>query len=254
MKILTLDIETSPHISCHWGRWQENIPKEFTLEESHTICWAAKWYGKSKLEFSSEWDDGFETMMGRMWDLLDEADVVVGFNSNKFDIKKINTEFMRLGWEPPSPFAKVDLLLQVKKHFNFSSNRLKHLLKELGLSPKLEDNGNMNLWIDVCVYKKRAAQNRMRAYNKQDVASTEEFYEYMLPWIQPHPNWGTFVNDIKNTNPTCPNCGSQHLHKHKVRHTLTRVYQQYKCQDCGKYSRGKKNIGPKGADSGILVG
>lgn len=255
MKILTIDIETSPHISCHWRRWQENIPPEFTLEESRVICWAAKWHGERKMIFASEWEDGPENMFAQLWDLLDEADVVVGFNSKRFDIKRINTEFLLLGWEAPSPYEQVDLLWQVKKNFALSSNKLKHVLKILGLSPKLEENANMQLWMDVVVKNLKGARKRMKAYNKQDVASTEELYDYLLGWISPHPNWGVYADDRGADRPVCPNCGGTHMVKHKVRRTQVRRYQQWHCRDCGKYSRGRRHLDAKRPeDSGVLQG
>jgi len=238
MKILTFDIETSPHLSFHWRRWQENIPYQNTIEESSTLCWAAKWLDEDDVMFMSEWDDGFEPMMREMWELLEEADAVIGFNSDKFDIKRVNSEFLRLGWTPPSPYAKIDLFKQAKKHFAFSSNRLKDLLVELGLTPKLESNANMKLWMDV-YFREAPALKRMKNYNIQDVKSTEEFYDYMLGWIDPHPNWGLYVDD---DNPTCPNCGSTEMKKHKIRRTKVRKYQQWQCQGCGSYHRGRKSL------------
>jgi len=256
MNILTFDIETSPHLSFHWGRWQQNIPKAFTVSESSTLCWAAKWYGSKKKDVMAMtlWDDGHDAMIEGIWELLDEADVVIGFNSNKFDVKRVNAEFLRLGLGAPSPYQKIDLLLQAKKHFAFSSNKLKDLLIELGLTPKLEDNVNMQLWMDVVYSNKKAAQNRMNAYCKQDVSSTEELYNYLLGWIDPHPNWGLFVNDVSNPdNPVCPNCGGQHLHKHKKRYTKVKSYMQWYCNDCGKYSRGRKALVKAKDDQGILA-
>lgn len=254
MKILIVDIETGPHLSYHFKRWQENIPPEHTVVEGGTICWAAQWFGSSKMMFKSYWSDGFVPMLEGIYNLLDEADVVVGFNSDAFDVKMLNAEFIRQGWSPPSPYQKVDLYKQVKRHFRFSSNRLKHVLKELGLTPKVEDiDKGLALWIDVVHHKKATARNRMKAYNKQDVASTVELYEALLGWIDGHPNWGLFVNDGDGETPVCPNCKSESLHRHKVRRTSVRVYQQYQCQGCGKYSRGRKNIGPKGTDNGVLV-
>ena len=255
MRILTFDIETSPHLSFHWRRWQENIPKQNTVVESETLCWSAKWYGSKKKDVMAmaSWIDGHEAMIQGIWELLDEADVVVGFNSNKFDVKKLNAEFLRYGIGAPSPYMKVDLLLQVKKHFNFSSNRLKDLLKELGLTPKLEDNANMQLWMDVVYAEKKSAQNRMLAYCKQDVVSTEEFYTYMLGWIDPHPNWGLFVNDVSDPdNPVCPNCGGRHMVKHKKRYTKVNSYMQWHCNDCGKYSRGRRSLTKLKTTEGVL--
>ena len=254
MKILIVDIETSPHISCHFGRWGENIQPEKTLEESRVICWAAKWAGERKTMFMSEWGHGADEMIEGIYDLFDEADVVVGFNSKRFDVKRINSEFIRRGWTPPSPYEQVDLLLQVRKNFAFSSNRLKHLLKELDLTPKLEDNADMQLWIDVCVYNKAPARKRMEAYNKQDVKSTEELYDFMLGWITPHPNWGVYVDDVSDPdNPVCPNCGGRHMRKHKIRRTKVRKYRQWHCQDCGKYSRGRKHLERGEETEGRLV-
>jgi DNA polymerase elongation subunit (family B)/rRNA maturation protein Nop10 len=246
MKIWTFDIETSPHLSFHFGRWQQNIPAQNTIAESAPTCWAGKWYDEDDVYFMSEWEDGFEVMMEGIWEKLDEADVVVGFNSNKFDIKRVNAEFLRLGWTAPSPYQKLDLLTQARKHFAFSSNRLKDLLKELGLSPKLEDNANMKLWMDV-YFGDPKAQKRMEEYNIQDVLSTEEFYEYMLGWIDPHPNWGLFIDD---DNPVCSNCGSTNVKPHKVRYTKVNKYTQYRCDDCGSYRRGRKSL-PRG--EGVLA-
>lgn len=253
MKIFIFDIETSPHLSWHWRRWQENIPRQNTVAESRVLCWAGKWHGAQKTHFSAEWADGFEPMMEKLWHMLDEADVVVGFNSDKFDVKRVNSEFLRLGWAAPSPYQKIDLFKQIKKHFAFSSNRLKDLLKELGLTPKLEDNANMELWMDVVYHKRRPAQRRMQRYNLQDVKSTEELYDYMLGWIDPHPNWGLFVDDISDdSKPVCPNCGSRNLHRHKIRCTKVKTYQQWQCQDCGKYARGRKALRKAKEDQGVL--
>ena len=247
MNILTFDIETSPHLSYHWRRWQENIPYQNTIEESETLCWAAKWFGEKKVMSSTRWNDGQDAMMEGIWELLDEADVVVGFNSQKFDIKRVNSEFVLRGWAPPSPYKQVDLLLKCRQQFGFSSNRLKDILKRLGLSMKLEDNANMELWMDVVNRELKGAQKRMDKYCQQDVRSTEELYEYILGWIKGHPNWALFLDDTKG-KPTCPNCGSDHVTKKGVETTKIRKYQRYQCQSCGAYHRGRRSIEPVGSE------
>ena len=252
MKILTLDIETSPHLSAHFGRRNLFINPEATLEESRIITWAAKWHDKKQVMARNVWEDGQQLMMEHMWDLLDEADLVVGFNSRKFDIKRINAEFLQLDMAPPAPYAQVDLYQQACKHFNFSSMRLKHLLKELGLTPKLEDNADMELWVAACFLDDEKARTRMKKYNRQDVLSTEEFYDYMLGWIKPHLNWGLFVDD-EDDKPICPNCGSKDLIKKGKEHTKVRTYQRYRCNECGAHHRGRRNIAKPGVENGILA-
>ncbi len=245
MKILFVDIETSPHLSYHFGRWKQNIPYKHTKQESSVICFSAKWYGQKKVHFKSVWGNGREKMLLSLWDLLDSADVVVGYNSKKFDVKRINAEFLRDGITQPAPYDQIDLLQQVRKHFSFSSNRLDDVLTELGLDNKQSVSG-MELWIDV-MQGVRSAQREMRAYNIQDVRVTEELYEKIKGWITSHPNHGLFVDD---DNPVCPNCGSSHVTIHKTRRTTVRKYHQYQCQDCGHYARGRKSL-PTG--EGVLA-
>jgi hypothetical protein len=39
-----------------------------------------------------------------MWKLLDRADVVVGHNADKFDVRKGNARFIAHGLPPPPPY------------------------------------------------------------------------------------------------------------------------------------------------------
>jgi len=246
VKILIVDIETSPHLSWHFGRWKQNIPRKHTVKESRMLCFAAKWYGQKKVHFKSAWTHGQEPMLKSLWDLMDEADVVMGYNSKKFDVKRINSEFIRLGWEQPSPYEQIDLLLQVRKHFALSSNKLDDVLTELGLENK-QSNSGFSLWMDVMAGV-RSARTEMKLYNIQDVKVTEDLYENIKGWISPHPNWGLFIND---DDPTCMNCKSKNVVKHKVRRTKVRVYQQYHCNDCGAYARGRKSL--ENPNEGVLT-
>ena len=56
MKILVLDIETSPHTGFHWGLFQQNISLSQLIESSTVLCWAAKWLDEKKTFFSSIYD------------------------------------------------------------------------------------------------------------------------------------------------------------------------------------------------------
>lgn len=253
MKMLTIDIETSPHISAHFGRWNQNIPATHTLEEGRVICYAARWMHEEDTFFDAEWLN--KKWLKDLWALLDEADVVIGYNSKKFDVKRINSEFLRCGMTPPSPYQQIDLFQQVRKHFSFSSNKLRDVLGELGLSPKLEEDVNFDLWMDIlgCNIKHTVDEARaiMQGYNIQDVDSTVELYDFLLGWINPHPNWGLYLNDESGTI-ICPNCGSDNVVKKGVEHTQVRTYQRYKCKACGSHHRGRRNIGTPGLDNGVI--
>jgi len=53
MKVLMLDIETSPHKAYVWGLWNVNIALNQIEEPGSTLCWAAKWLGDKPLMFAS---------------------------------------------------------------------------------------------------------------------------------------------------------------------------------------------------------
>ena len=94
MNLLTIDIETSPNLAHVWGIWQQNVGLPQLLESTEVLCWAAKWYDSDKVMFSSSFADSKETMVKKIWELLNEADVVVHYNGIKFDIPHLNREFL----------------------------------------------------------------------------------------------------------------------------------------------------------------
>ena len=95
---------------------------------SHILSWAAKWHGSEECEYSSlrmvgHTPSGQRKMLKEIYELLQDADVVVGYNSNSFDLKILNTEFLEQGWSQPSPYKTVDLLRVVRRKFRFTSNK-----------------------------------------------------------------------------------------------------------------------------------
>src|SRR5690606_22016747 len=46
VRILTLDVETSPMLSYHFGLWDQNIGINQIVKQSRIICFAAKWVGE----------------------------------------------------------------------------------------------------------------------------------------------------------------------------------------------------------------
>lgn len=248
MKILIIDLETSPNLAHVWGMWKQNIAEVQLLEASRTLCWAAKWYGSDEVLFSSEMKTDHKTMIVRAWELLDEADAVIHYNGKKFDIPTLNKEFLLYGLTPPSPYKQIDLLQIVKSSFRFPRNGLNYVAKRLGIGAKAETMGH-ELWIR-CLNGDREAWDIMEVYNKQDVNLTEEVYKRLLPWIKTHPNAGLYS---KSDRPVCTNCGSERVHKKGPAYTAVGIYQRYRCISCGTNLRGRYNIGDKEARKNILT-
>lgn len=235
MRILTLDIETTPNLAHVWGLWQQNVGLNQLLEAGEVLCLAAKWYDSTEVEFYAAWD-GREQMIRGAHDLLTEADAVVHYNGNAFDIPHLNREFLLADLEPPMPAKQIDLLATVKKRFQFPSNKLAYVTEALGLGGKANTGGH-ETWVG-CMAGDPKAQRRMRKYNVQDVRITEALYTRLLPWIEGHPHVG--LHDGNDTS--CPNCGGEHLQRRGYAYTPTRRFQQYQCQDCGKWIRSSRSI------------
>lgn len=247
-KVLLLDIETAPNRVYTWGLFKQNVSISQIEEPGYTMCWAAKWLGTPKVLFDSIYDN--DKFIESIWLLLDEADIVVHYNGSKFDIPTLNKEFILHDLEPPSPYHEIDLYMTCRSRFRFASNKLDYVAQQLGLEGKVQHKG-MRLW-EGCMHNDPASWKTMKLYNKQDVRMLEPLYDRLLPWIQPHPNV-TLLDDT-STSKKCPSCGSSNIHRRGVATTGTQKYRRYHCQDCGKWSRGRKTILTDPKKENVLTG
>lgn len=242
-RIVILDIETSPIESYTWGLWDQNVGLPQIKKEWSVISFAAKWLDGKKIYYSDTSGRGpkhirdDKALLGEIWKILDEADIVVAQNGNSFDVKKINARLLMHGYGPYSPIRIVDTLTVSKRHFAFTSNKLEWLAKWL-TDTKKDDHKlfpGFELWIQ-CMADNPKAWREMRKYNINDVIATEKLYRRLRPWITNHPNVPAYsVSEAI----ACPKCGSSNLIKHKNRITQQGRYVQYQCKDCGGYARGK---------------
>lgn len=249
MRILLLDIETSPNKVYVWGLFKQNVALNQIDEPGYTLCWAAKWVGEKEMMFASLHADGKEKMLKTIYDLIEEADAVIHYNGTRFDMPTLNQEFLSLRWAPPASYVNIDLLLTARKRFRLPSNKLNYVAGFLGLGSKVEHKGMM-LWRE-CMAGDDKAWKTMERYNKGDVTLLEKVYKTLLPWITNHPNHALFSSSDKAV---CPNCGGSHLQKRGYHHTKTLSYQRYQCQGCGTWSRKRTNDMAKEKRASVLVG
>lgn len=239
-RILLFDIETMANLSWVWGRYEQNVVA--VERDWHIITFACKWLGDKKTQVFSLPDfpgyvpgtDNDAQLVHVLWELFDEADVIIAHNGNDFDIKKVNARFAKWGMKPPSPYKTVDTKLVAKRYFKFDSNRLNDLGTYFGLGEKL-DTGGFDLWIG-CHRGDTDAWKKMCKYNKQDVVLLEKVYLRMLPYMTNHPN----MNLLLETTHSCPNCGGNNMQRRGMQHTRTTSCQRYQCSDCGAWSSGNK--------------
>jgi DNA polymerase elongation subunit (family B) len=235
-RILLLDIETSPLIVYAWTLQEQRIPIDRIVEDGHTMCWSAKWYGERDMMFSSTYTSTPAQMLRRIHKLLDEADAVVTYNGKNFDLPTLDKEFFERHWLPPSPYKHIDLLETARK-FRFPSRKLDWVAQRIGRGKKTKHKG-MDLW-KACMADDPTAWRVMERYNRRDVTLLEGVYEDMRPWIRNHPNIGAYTGES-----VCPNCGSADLQRRGVQVAAHTRYQRLQCQGCGAWSRMVNKLGP----------
>lgn len=244
-RILVLDIETLPLEVFCWGLFEQNISLEMIKTEATIACFGAKWLGDDKLIYHTTGGRGVgkvrddSVLMQPLWDLLNRAQFVVAQNGKSFDLKWINARLILQGFKPPSPYRVIDTLLTARRTFRFTSNKLawqsKHLTPEAQKSEHKKFPG-FELWLE-CMKDNPQAWAEMKHYNLQDVVACEQLYLRQRPWDRSHPNIGTYDWSLATQ---CPTCASTNVEADGYRTLNANVYVQYKCNDCGSWSRGKE--------------
>ncbi|MGZ4556812.1 MAG: ribonuclease H-like domain-containing protein [Mycobacteriaceae bacterium] len=237
MKILVLDIETSPAAAYVWGLWNQNISIGQIIEDPRMLSWAAKFHGDKRIHYADEFIDGRRGMLEQLHDLLMEADAVAGWNSDTFDIPWINGEFDLVGLHPVPPLIQIDLMKVHKKRRRFISNKLDYVAGRLIARKKVKHEG-FNLW-KRCLAGDAKAWYKMGVYNRGDVVITDKLLTGMMPHIK-----SINLNLTNGTTDRCPYCGSDRLQRRGYRYTRVSRYQRFQCQKChGWSSDGKRDHG-----------
>ena len=238
-KILILDIETAPIRAKVWGIWNQNISIDQIESDWFILTWAAKWlfddktYSGALTAKEAVAQDDSRIMKG-IWEMLNEADIVVAHNGDKFDLPKLNTRFLLNKMNPPLPYQSIDTLKHIKRNFAFTSNKLEFVNRMLGLPRKSKHDG-FELW-SKCYAGDEEALKKMLDYNVNDVVILEETYLRLRPWIKPHPNTALFILDEHEYR--CPTCGSNKLEDEgKKYYTTVNAYSQFRCTNCGAVGR-----------------
>lgn len=240
-KVLLYDLETSPRLVYVWGEYEQNVLQ--VKKESYILCFAYKWLGDKTTKvialpdfkrYNRDKEDDLDVVKV-LHSLQEEADICIGQNSDRFDNKWSNKQFLKHGLQPVY-YKSVDTLKIAKKYFNFPSNRLDSLGEFLGLGRKVSHEGK-NLWFKCMAGDEKAWKNMIK-YAKQDVVLLEQIYMVFRPWVENHPNIGLFNEEDR---PTCTKCGSIRVIKRGFKYTSVSIFQKWSCTDCYSTSISRKS-------------
>lgn len=233
---LFFDIETSPCLGWFWRPSQKtSIGYHQILEHAKIICICYKWENTDKI-YSLKWDKNQcdKVMVKNFIRIMNQADEIVGHNSDRFDTKWIRTRdiFHRLSMPPD--YVSIDTLKESRKGFNFPSNRLDAICKYLGIGEKIKTTEQ--LWMDIWRKKSSKAMGEMIKYCKMDVLILQEYLNILKPYIKPK----TSLDGIRCN---CSECGSSNTQKRgKTINAGGSISVRFQCKDCGKYGRSPEKI------------
>ena len=240
--VLVLDIETSLMTAYVFDTGEQYIGHSDVKDDWYIMAWGAKWAGEpdSNIIYKSSYTGDDSKILKPLWDLLNEADIVLTQNGTKFDARKINARFMLNGFPPPKPYVHFDTYRLTKKVASFTSHSLEYLSSKFCKKHKKTSHATYpgkKLWVE-CSKGNRDAWKEMRAYNIADVLSTEELYLKIRAWA---PESMPKIFDVTDKASECGSCGYiGKMRAGKPRVGKTFKYVQNSCPKCGVWQRGEK--------------
>jgi hypothetical protein len=201
-RILIYDIETSPNIGWFWrAGYKLNIQPNQIIKERAIICISYRWKGDKEV-FNLAWDKNQDDkfMLEQFIEVMNEADLIVAHNGDRFDLKWIKTRALYHGLTTMLvDYPSIDTLKLAKKKFYFNSNRLDYISKFLGFEGKIQTTAA--LWNKVCMQNDRDALKEMIAYCDEDVVQLEKVYDALVGWENPKLHLGVLQGKTKMTSP-----------------------------------------------------
>jgi hypothetical protein len=231
-RILFIDIETAPIIMAAWTTYEANAV--YILRDTYIISVAYKWLGERWARSTllpdfpryKKHKHCDRDLCRIIWGLLDEADIVIAHNGDRFDIPKINSRLIVHGHPPPSQYKTVDTLKAARKVFKFDSNKLDNIGRYLSEGRKIANTGGA-LWRACCEDGDPKAWRTMGRYNRRDVDLLASTYERFKPWMTNHPNLNLYTNAA-----ACPTCQSNRIKRRGLTYSKSMVRQRWQCLDC----------------------
>ncbi len=116
---------------------------------------------------TNEYSSYLQEDLGKLWPILERADIIIGFNSDHFDIPLLNKYY-------PGDLTKIkslDILKEIHKSYG---RRMKlDQLAEGTLGKKKSGHG-----LDAIVWWKQGEIEKIRTYCIDDVRITKEIYDF----------------------------------------------------------------------------
>lgn len=207
-------------------------------ERQRLMSFAYQWVGEKKITGLTLYDTetynvdpkNDKLLVMQLHKVMSQADLLLGQNSDNFDIKMANYFFIMNDLTPVPPTRSIDTKKIAKRYFRFNNNTLDNLGEELGFGGKTKITYK-DLWVDAFIKGDKKAWKLMNDYCKNDVDKTTKIYLKMRGFMRSHPNLARISGEFD----ACPFCGGFNYRIRAYRHTNIGRYHQYSCNDCDGY-------------------
>lgn len=231
-RVLILDIETMP-AKTEQFRMDDYTTIDRIVTPGYVFGFGYMWHNNASTTMENykpgpiQWVQ--ENIAEASYDLLCEADIVVTWNGDKFDIPHLNTEMAKKNLTWPSSSKSVDVYRTVRRRLALESNKLDYSARIFLGEQKIKTD--YSLW-QGCMAGDELSIRKMARYCRRDVKLTDQLYVKFLSLVKNHPNVGLWLSGR-----CCPACGSPAVQKRGVERLVSMTYQRWWCVDCGKWSR-----------------
>jgi hypothetical protein len=183
--ILYIDLETSKSLYYNYGA---RVPSKYLqcgnlVHEWYMMGWAASFVGNDNVwsqivtpAQAKEWDDS--QIVGRLWDLMNAAEIIAGHNVDGFDLKRCNTRFAKHKLPPITGKKTLDTLKIARSKMALENNTLQYISEWYGFDGK--DDINNQDWINAMNGDKKTLA-RIQTYNQGDVIHGKQVLMELLP-------------------------------------------------------------------------
>ena len=235
-KIMIYDIETSRgEFSAFWTGKQYLGWQAMTREpEIISVSW--KWLGDDKVHHL-HWDLKICSDEQLMKDFVVEynkADMVVGYNNNRFDNRWVNARAMKYGL-PINVFVKsFDIMKNLKRLIRVPSYSMAFMSRFFGITLKLSHEGVI-MWDKIergTLEERREYITKMLDYNIGDIITTEEIFLKLRKYMGAEVNFATLHGGEKWQ---CPHTGSEAVRLDRVTSTKAGTLQYIMTSAEGQY-------------------
>ena len=236
-RILFYDIETSPLRAWVWRMGDQTVRHNQldTQYDKYGIICIAYCFNDGKPPKVIGWgyeEQSTEAVVAAFDEIIKTADITIGKNNRRFDVKHINAQRWFAGLPPMPNWATIDddLESQMRKHFALPSQSLDYVSKIKGYGGKTKME--FQDWIDIVEKRKKASYKKMLDYCKKDVSDTRSLWFDIEPYVTPKINMAKYLGNQDGNYLRCKHCGSADVVKNGIAYTQAVPKQRFHCPQC----------------------